>query len=69
MQQTMNSRHFTCTLLKKDPDLEERVTVLTLRRVSFPHKPILLTASEVQELRSLLQRWPEQGSSTQEDTQ
>lgn len=64
MQQTMNSRCFTCSLLEKDPDLGECLTVITLRRVHFPHTPVILTASEVQELRALLQRWPEQGHPT-----
>jgi len=65
MQQTMNSRCFTCSLLKKDPDLGECLTVITLRRVNFPHTPIILTASEVSELRSLLARWPANGAPTQ----
>ena len=63
MSQTMNSQHFTCALLEKDPDLGEPVTILILRRIHFPHTPVILTASEIQELRALLQRWPEQGSS------
>ncbi len=57
MQQKMNSRCFTCTLLEKDPDLEERVTVLTLRRVHFPHPPVILTQNELAELQSLIHRW------------
>lgn len=57
MSQTMNSRRFTCALLEKDPDLEETVTVLTLRRVHFPHTPVILTNKELAELLSLLQRW------------
>lgn len=65
MQQTMNSRCFTCSLLEKDPDLGECLTVITLRRVHFPHTPIILTSSEVEELRSLLARWPANGSPTQ----
>ena len=57
MSQTMNSRCFTCALLEKDPDLAETVTVLTLRRVSFPHTPVILTHTELIELQSLIQRW------------
>jgi len=57
MSQTMNSRCFTCALLEKDPDLEETVTVLTLRRVSFPHTPVILTQNELVELQGLIQRW------------
>ena len=57
MSQTMNSRCFTCALLEKDPDLEETVTVLTLRRVSFPHTPVILTQNELVELQSLIHRW------------
>lgn len=57
MSQKMNSRCFTCTLLEKDPDLEETLTVLTLRRVTFPHTPVILTQNELVELQSLIQRW------------
>jgi len=57
MSQTMNSCCFTCALLKKDPDLAETVTVSTLRRVHFPHTPVILTNNELAELLSLLQRW------------
>lgn len=57
MSHTMNSRCFTCTLLEKDPDLEEPVTVLTLRRVSFPQPPVILTQTELVELQGLIQRW------------
>ena len=58
----MNSRCFTCTLLDEDADIGERLTVLTLRRVRFAHtNPIILTASELQELRHLLNQWPENG--------
>lgn len=65
MQQTMNSRCFTCALLEKDPDLGECITVITLRRVNFPHTPVILTASELAELRGLLARWPAIGGTTQ----
>ena len=61
MTHTMNSRCFTCSLLENDPDLGECLTVITLRRVNFPHTPVILTASEVYELRSLLARWPANG--------
>lgn len=65
MHQTMNSRCFTCSLLEKDPDLGECLTVITLRRVNFPHTPVILTTSELDELRSLLARWPANGGPTQ----
>ena len=65
MHQTMNSRCFTCSLLEKDPDLGECLTVITLRRVHFPHTPVILTSSEVTELRSLLARWPVNGPPSQ----
>jgi hypothetical protein len=65
MQQKMNSRCFTCSLLEEDPDLGECLTVITLRRVNFPHTAIILTASEVNELRRLLARWPANGGPTQ----
>ena len=65
MQQTMNSQCFTCSLLEKDPDLRECLTVITLRRVNFPHTPVILTSSELDELRSLLARWPANGDRTQ----
>ena len=65
MQQTINSRCFTCSLLEKDPDLGECLTVITLRRVNFPHTPVILTASELDELRRLLIRWPANGGPTQ----
>ena len=61
MQQTMNSQRFTCSLLEKGPDLGECLTVITLRRVNFPHTPVILTASELDELRRLLIRWPANG--------
>ena len=61
MQQTMNSQRFTCSLLEKEPDLGECLTVITLRRVNFPHTPVILTASELDELRRLLIRWPANG--------
>jgi hypothetical protein len=67
MSQTMNSRCFTCALLEKDPDLEETVTVLTLRRVSFPHTPVILTQNELVELQNLIRRWLR--TLKQEDTQ
>ncbi|MCB0190403.1 MAG: hypothetical protein KDJ65_00515 [Anaerolineae bacterium] len=65
MQQTMNSRCFTCSLLEKDSDLGECLTIITLRRVNFPHTPLILTSSEVSELQSLLARWPANGGPTQ----
>jgi hypothetical protein len=55
----MNSGCFTCALLEADPEIGEPLTVLTLRRVHFPHTPVILTASEVRELRALLNRWDE----------
>ena len=61
MQQTMSSQRFTSSLLEKAPDLGECLTVITLRRVNFPHTPIILTASELDELRRLLIRWPSSG--------
>ncbi len=57
MQQKMNSRCFTCTLLEKDPDLGQPVTKLTLRRVHFPHTPVILTQNEMAALQSLIHRW------------
>ena len=39
----------------------------TLRRVRFPHTPVIFTASEVEELRALLQRWSAQGSSKRKE--
>ena len=65
MQQKMNSRCFTCSQLEKDPDLGECLTVITLRRVNFPHTPVILTSSELDELRSLLARWLANGDRTQ----
>lgn len=56
-KQTMNSRCFTCALLEADPEIGEPLTVLTLRRVHFPHTPVILTASETRELQALLNRW------------
>ncbi len=61
MPQTINSRCFTCSLLGEEPELGECLTVITFRRVNFPHTPLILTASEVSELRSLLARWPANG--------
>ena len=61
MSHTMNSRCFTCTLMDKDPDLGEYLTRITLRRVHFAHTPLILTASEIDELRGLLVRWPAHG--------
>ena len=65
MQQKMNSRCFTCSLLEKDPDLGECLTVITLRRVNFLHTPVILTSSEVGELQSLLAHWSADGAPTQ----
>ena len=60
--QKMSSRCFTCTLLAEDAEIGEKLTVLTLRQVHFAHPtPVILTASEVRELRHLLNRWSESG--------
>ena len=67
-KQVLNSRCFTCTLLDQDTEIGEELTVLTLRRVQFAHLvPIILTASEVRELRHLLNRWSEQGDAPNTD--
>ena len=39
------------------PDLTERVTLLTFRRVQFPQAPVILTLTELDELAGLLPRW------------
>jgi hypothetical protein len=39
--------------------------MITLRRVNFPHTPVILTSDEVTELRSLLTRWSANGGPTQ----
>jgi hypothetical protein len=60
--QEMNSRCFTCILLAEDAEIGEKLTVLTLRQIHFAHPtPVILTASEVRELRHLLNQWPESG--------
>lgn len=63
--QTLNSRRFTLTLRAEHPDIGERLTVLTLRRVEFAHEPIILTATELSELRALLNKWDETGTKGQ----
>lgn len=53
----INSRHFSLMETRSDADIGEPVVALTLRKITFPHYPLILTRRELIDLRHLLRRW------------
>ena len=53
----LNSRHFSLRETRPDADIGEPVVALTLRNITFPHYPLILTRRELVDLRHLLHRW------------